>query len=344
MNKGLLSLLTITLSTSVVAQNTVDVYGLDSKASAAIEKKYHASLDKLAQALLKDDGTLSAADSAKLKQEKQALLQKIKTNEHLAYADLAIHFSKNHKDQYTVLELISTDQVQRMRFVRQTPKIKVETHPDDLVQKMVHYEAIEQQLLATQALPNQQAPCPVYHCSWGFSHPKLMPLFTTFVQEVPKNKALVLKALAKDPDPSRRAAAAALSGYFTNPKEIVRVLNPYVLDADSAVRAHAAEVVLSTKMKSMRTPVDIKPYIGLIESPSVQDRNRALAILSLAAQKKAPAARIKKQVARRLVDLLGLKEADNHAWAYQLLKQISHKNYSEHDISAWEKWAIAVAK
>jgi hypothetical protein len=144
--------------------------------------------------------------------------------------------------------------------------------------------------------------------------------------------------LNEEHNPTRRASAVLLVGHFTDPKEIINTLLPYINDEDSTVRNNSMRVIATTLVKAKRLTLDVRPFLELLNSPYLTDRNKALFILyNLSISARVRAACIKSAV--RLVALLALKQPNQHDTAYLLLKQISGQDFGEHNVPAWRQWA-----
>jgi len=86
------------------------------------------------------------------------------------------------------------------------------------------------------------------------------------------------------------------------------------------------------------TDVDATPFLDLLASPSVTDRNKALYVLFAVSQSPEGKKQLIQQGGDRLLAILQLKQLNNHGIAYLILKQLSGRDLGEHNISAWRAW------
>lgn len=319
----------------------VDMYGADPQLTQHILKKYGAQVSDLSlqfhQKTLKNS---EADDFKKLYEERAHLIDQIKKEGNFIHADLqTVIYSE--KKIVTTIEVIKQKDKQRLAYLNPDPDKRRQQQPiprthNDLIDEMNTYLELSGQLfIKGEIIP---AECPVYHCSSGFKHPKLEHFLKIFNQGVIKNKALILKTLAGDTDPKRRAAAVFLMGHLTNPKEIMTILIPYINDKDDIVRNNAMRVIGSTMDAAKWYDINITPFVAMLDSPYNTDRNKALYILSRAIQLDKNKYQVAQCAKDKLLALLALKQPNNHEFAYIILKEISQKDLGEKNISAWKQW------
>jgi hypothetical protein len=86
--------------------------------------------------------------------------------------------------------------------------------------------------------------------------------------------------------------------------------------------------------------VDVAPFIALLDSPYTLDRNKSLMVLSEVAKKNKYQQEILQKSQDKLIQLLALKQPNNHEFAYKILKEISKKDFNEYDTEAWRLWLL----
>ena len=343
MIKTIMLICSITFSGVLFAGNIIDVYGIDDKQSKEIIKKYGKQIDEIEQSmqLAIRDSTKPGYDEKKLQAiftKREKFMDAIKKKKGYLMIDMQTIFYPDKKNQYTTIEVISKDEPQRLRYI--TPRIKENNYQNkgDIIDKMEEYTQTTIDLIFTNQLESKLGSCPVYHCSGGFNHPKLKPYLAIFNEGVSQHKQMIIDTLVKDPNPERRASAAFLVGHFANPNEIISILLPSVNDQNNGVRNNAIRVIAETMTKAKIHDIDPEPFLALLDSPYTTDRNKSLAVLFQSAESKTAKIKIKQQSGQKLINLLKLKQPNNHDMAYVLLKKISGKNYGEHDIKSWQKW------
>lgn len=330
--------------------STIDLYGDkdEEKVKTLIQKQSKAleSLSKLrikAMNRMEDKSILK-----KFTRLKAEIAQRIKKEGDYLYVDIDHIYYPHLKTQYTTIEVIKKEDAERMRFASkeglEEESLTRVVQKHDLIEDMISYKEKAIQLITQNKIPYFVPNCPFFHCITDFKHPDLKPFLTQFQQaaeSIAEKRAVVL-ALKGDKDRERRGAAALLVGHFKQEEEIITTLQPYVLDEDVEVRNNVIRVLLLTMIKSQKTPKDIRPFLQLLDSPSVTDRNKSLFLLLQAIQNKAAKRLVRQEAAKKLVDLLALKQPNNHDPAYEILKQISGKHFADTDLLAWNHWAMGL--
>lgn len=346
LKKGVFLISSLVLSMTAQSKNIVDIYGDDNKIGQQILSKYGQEIGKIEASLQKEgakyyDGKVDEATIEKLLTEKMRLIEKIKKEGSYSYVDFQNVIYPMEKNNYTTLEVVTKKQPERLKYIIDNSLFKPTMDPNkkhDVIAKRIEFDQLEFKLIFAHKLDHQSFYCPVYHCVTGFSNPQLKPYLALFNKAAIEDKKLILNTLHRDQDPERRAAAAFLVGHFSDPQEIVSTLLPLVKDKNEGVRNNAIRVIGMTVSKAKNTQLDIQPFIELLDSPYTLDRNKSLIVLSEVASNPEFKEIIIKNTQDKLIKLLELKQPNNHEFAYKILKNISGKEYSEHDSSAWENW------
>lgn len=271
--------------------------------------------------------------------QKKRLIAEIQHAGHFAFVDLqTVHYAR-HDPIYTTIEIIPRRSSARMHFLSESAPT-IDTKPHDVIELMRHYTALSMHLLLTQQLDPQDKACPFYHCVVSFQHPQLKPYLALFRQGVLEKKQSILDTLAQDPNSERRAAAAFLIGFFSSPHDIITLLSAHVDDPDYRVRNSVLRVIGATLDKAHFTHMDPKPFIGLLDSPYVTDRNKALQILRVLANSRQAQKIICQQGGQQLLRLLQLTQPNNHNLAYLILKKISHEHFGDQQFDQWKSWML----
>lgn len=322
-------------------KSTLDVYGADSRESEKLIKKYGKDITLLVDEAFAEIQASSGDDSKKmekLSQQKKRLLESIKNHEGFLYANMSTVFYPNDKTVHNTLEVITREQPQRMRFLDSGAPEKKQPPQSDVIAKMIKFNALEQSLVLNNRINLKDNSCPVYYCGTGFHHPELKPWLAVFNKAAISDRALILDTLKQDPSAERRAAAVYLMGHFKNPREIISLLSPHVNDSDAEVRNAVIGVMMATMHKAHITDINVQPFITLLSSPLLSDRNQSLLVLLQVAANKSLQKEIITQGGNHLIALLELKQPNNHLPAYHILKTISGKSFGENDIASWQKW------
>lgn len=338
-------LLHLILTMNAWAGDVVDLYGASPSASDRIIKHFVRQVREIESELTAEfassmDGNIRNPKRVEqLLQKKARLVNAIKRTGHFLFADLQTVSYPGDNDIYTTIEVVEKNQPERLQYVHPKHPIKSVAH-DDLINTMIVYQSIAMKLMMTGQLDLHDNSCPVYHCTVPFKHPKLKPYLALFNEGAVHQKQEIIQALNHDPDPERRAAAAFLIGHFNNPQDIMSLLSPHVNDEDEGVRNNVLRVMGETVARAHITTFDATPFLSLLDSPSVTDRNKSLLVLLTAADSSAGKKQIIQQGQARFIALLRLKQPNNHGMAYAILKKISGRDFSETDFTAWEQWFI----
>lgn len=330
-------------SVNVLAQGHIDLYGDDPTHAKAILKKYGRSIEQIESAILKNmttepyRETMSPA-SEKLLTRRQALIEKIQKEYGYTFVAFDTIYYGGNQGDYTTIEVVSPKQPERMRFV-ETPFRPVKHQlKNDVITQMNQYAVNTMMQFAKTRKNPASGICPVFHCIGSFDTPQFKTYLKAFNDTAIKKPDFILNTIKSDPDPERRAAAVFLVGHFKNPNEIIQILLPYALDKNAGVRNNAMRVIGETMRKAKIYDIDVNPLITLLDSPYDTDRNKSLFVLSEATKSTTSKAVIKQQGFEKLLNLLALKQPNNHELAYQILKTISGKDFGEHNLTAWTKW------
>lgn len=327
----------------------IDLYGDDNKIKTkSLIERYSKDIDAINQ--LKLDIIMSQSENSemgKLIHLKNEVAQKIQREGDYLYVGIDSIFYSHLKDRYSTIDVVTKDHPERLRFKivsgdENTLKDRI-VKEKDLIEEMIEYTDLMVKLNAQEKI-QPPANCPFFHCILGFDHPKLKPYLNKFQEGVIKDKEKVIQTLKADTDSERRKAAAFLVGHFSNPSEINSLLQTYILDANEGVRNNVIRVLAAVMSKTNKIEIDIEPLLSLLDSPSITDRNKSLFFLFYASRAEEAKKVILQKAGLTLVDLLALKQPNNHDIAYLLLKQISGKDFGERNISEWKKWVMKFSK
>ena len=346
MKKSLSLMGAMAFSMSLTAQSVVDLYGENDKGAEVIMKKYGRAVGAMEDALiveyLKDTAHPNKEKMGKLIVKKKKLLAQIKKERGYLYVDFDTVSYPGEKKRYTTIEVITKSNPDRLRFISPNTESKsqdkAEKHTPDLIDEMLVYNDLSIHLEMEGKIIHKQGECPVFHCTSGFNYPTLKPYLARFNTGVIKEKKLILETLKSDPSIDRRAAAIFLLAHLTNPREIISILTPYINDKSTTVRNNAMRVLAETLRGSQSVDFDAMPLLSLLDSPYETDRNKSLWMLYAIADSKVAKPLIVKHGGDKLIDLLKLKQPNNHEIAYMVLKKISGKDYGERNIAGWKKW------
>lgn len=340
------------------AKAIVDIHGLQGVLAQRLLQEYAPKIEVIETELMHlllqmNQGPSPMRRYRCLIGRKKRLIKSIRDQGKFGFVDLQTVYYPNDNNSYTTLEIVDHPRSKRMRYVSLISQNRflgllntirnqmMALYQRDLIAKMLQYQTWVMQLLLTHQLDNDSEECPVYHCIASFHDPRLQPYLTVFQRGAITEKLMIINTLRQDKNPRRRSAAALLVGHFQDPKEIISLLSMGVEDSDSEVRNNVLRVMATTLYKAHLSQMDSGPFIRLLDSPYVTDRNKALSILIMLAEDPNAQAQILQQGGAHLVDLLRLTQPDNHDLAYTLLRKVSHQNFGELQFEKWSKWVGA---
>jgi hypothetical protein len=330
-----------------MSTHAVDVFGLSNKDAQQIMKTYGKNLSEIESAFRKksihfysNHGPREFHDG--IIEKKQALIKRIKKENDFLFVDLQTIFYPDDNAFYTTIEIIDNAHPERLRFVNTTTigesTIIKSSHPPDLIDSMIEYTHTGIELMVNHKIDYATFRCPAYHCTAGFQHPMLQPYLKIFDLGAIKQRGFILKTLAHDPDPQRRAAAAFLVAHFHDPHDIITVLTPHVVDHSEDVRNNVMRVIGETMTRGEVSHINVMPFLNALDSPYISDRNKALLVLVKASDDKTSREIILQKGGEKLIALLQLKQPNNHDLAYLILKKTSKEDFGSTNWVAWKDW------
>lgn len=354
MMKRNLVLTALLISLNASANSVVDIYGLDKAEGQKILAKYARKVAEIETDMLSVQSHINEKDSErkmiKIANKRHDLMKKIMKENGYLFVDFQTVKYVDEKNTFTSIEIIDKKHQERMRFVSAMPMSNFYnelTHPkksapkNDVITTMHQFSDKASDLFMSHQIPMDTS-CPVYHCLVGFDHPELKPYLSLFNNAVVRDKKMIIETLRHDKDEERRADAAFLIGHFRDPHEIMTVLAPSVMDKSIEVRNNAMRVISETMRTTKTADIDVMPFLNLLDSPYVTDRNKALNVLLQATRSKQLSELIIEKAGKRLVTLLQLKQPDNWQPAYLILKTVSGRDFGVKNVAAWKQWVSSM--
>jgi len=317
-----------TLSKQYLVKN-YEVFGTKQITIETIEQKLGNHLQQLTEAYEKNNKQL--IDSLR-----NYIAYKIEQLGNFAFVSVsAIRYFSNGKPVYITIDIVDVaDKTKRMPFIPLPNDSFID--PDSLLFYWQRYAEIGQPLMENNKI-DFSLPCPAFHCLYGFGSLELLPFGKRFSKFVPINKDRLVTILKKDKDPNKRATAAYLLAHLIDGNELVSILLGSINDASSLVRNNVMRVLSEIAMRYPEIQIPLDLIINAINYPSTSDRNKALAVLFSLAGSKKNVPVIKEKAGQILINLLKLKQPNNHLPAYFILKKISDQDFGETNYEAWSR-------
>jgi hypothetical protein len=257
----------------------------------------------------------------------------------LAFVDLSTITYFSPRATYLTVDLVDEeDRAERMTF----DPAPTGTHadPDGLLALWNEYERKAMGMMMDGTLKATAEACPFWHCI-SFGHEALIPYRDAFGKRVPPVERELVAVLREEKRDHERGAAAYLLAHLASGPRVVELMLPSMSDPSQHVRNNAMRVLALIASNHPEVAIPIGPVLAALRYPSTTDRNKASAILEGITSRGVSAelrAQILASVGELLVDMLALRQPNNHDFAYKILKHLSGRDLGERNIEAWRAW------
>lgn len=256
-----------------------------------------------------------------------------------AFVDLATITYFSPRRSFVTVDLVdAADRGRRMCF----GPAPTATHadPDGLLALWREYHDKALGMLMDGTLQPTREPCPFWHCI-TFAHASLVPYRDAFASRVAAVERELVAVLREDLRAAHRGAAAFLLAHLASGPRVVEYLLPSIRDPDATVRNNAMRVLALIALDHPEIAIPLEPVLAALAFPATTDRNKAAAILSALARRPEHHHAIRDRAGDVLVDMLALRQPNNHDLAYEILTRISGRDLGEHAVAAWRAWVRA---
>lgn len=321
--KIFLNIIFLSLCALSIFADDIDVFGVDDITQQKILKRF-------GRPVLMNQKKIFYARSSGVNMEQKNLEQAIVHQFHLPAVRFENVYYPNHSF-YTTIEVLPKP-LQESASYQYIPK-----KPYDLIDRMIIFkdEAIKLYLKQPQLASELQ--CLDFHCLVE-EHSILQSELDDFRKLVPQQMVLVDKTLLGDKNLERQRAAIFLLAYYPNHKLILQRLET-LLHHQNRFIVHDTLRLLGEYLKHYpKTSVNIKQISNFLSAHDLAVRHKALLVLEVLAHQKCHHLELKQETGQALLELLKLKQPNNHELAYQILCLISQKNDADTDLPAWNKW------
>jgi hypothetical protein len=255
------------------------------------------------------------------------------------YLDLAYvrYFDHEQPTGYLTIDVVErADSAVRMAF-RPVPTDTV-PDPDGTLAAFSAYLERGMALLMAGALAGPEPPCPVLHCPPGFHHETLRAEGERFLRAAPRHREAIARALHRDADAQRRAAAAFLLGLTDDADAAAALLADALADPAPAVRNNALRVLIMAAQREPPVAIPLGPVIRALHYPATTDRNKAAYVLLGLASRPEHRAEILRDAGPVLLDMLALEQPNNRDPAWEVLRLLSGEDRPAEDVVGWRAW------
>lgn len=310
---------------------TVDVYGTDHVTGRELLERYDSEFRALAEYARGDTTALTPGIRARLREGIRAIGD-------FAWIDLSV---VAYPGEETLRIGITLDVVERAdsarRMAFRAPPSDTVPDPGGLLEAWREYEVRAFRLLRSGELSADTGPCGAHHCFLGFDHDQLAAYGREFSAEVPRRADALRRVLREDADPRKRNSAAYLLAHLEDPQRVADHLVPAIPDPDDGVR-NAVLRVLWQLAANPEVTIPLDPLLTALDYPSATDRNKAASALLHLAERPEYRERILREAGPILLEMLSLKQPNNHDPALGVLRELSGRDLGEDDVEAWRRW------
>ncbi|KTD37575.1 hypothetical protein Lmor_0438 [Legionella moravica] len=181
--------------------------------------------------------------------------------------------------------------------------------------------------------------CPFIHCTWGFDKEELKNDAPELKAGSSKYKDQLIDIIKYSNNDEERGQAIFILANTDDYHEITQLMISLTNDPSELVRNNSMRVLGAILSKYDIHGLDIHNILLALNYPYVTDRNKAAYVLwDMVRKDKSIHRLVIKESGNTLINLLKLKQPNNHDYAFLILKEISHQNYSEHDFQRWQQW------
>lgn len=256
---------------------------------------------------------------------------------YVGFSMITYHSSASQQGKFLSIDIVDKQEENRRMSFLPEPTGNPQD-PDRLISEWREYERKGWELVK-QGMIQFPVDCPVLHCTTGFSHPNLNAYLEIFDQGANKNFEELLDVFRHHKDPSSRAAAAFLLVHSKkNEKIILDELSFRIRDSSKIVRNNVLRVFADAGFRKPGIQLPVEAVIDAFDFPTTLDRNKALAILSTAANDPSEKTRILNGIGIKLIDVLKLKQPNNREFAHIILVRLAGKDFGATNYEAWKYW------
>lgn len=314
----------------------LDTFGSSRIAEEEIRSKFGEAIDELVRAWNEQDKPKYDALDAEIQ---HAIMQSYG----FAYAKVSLitYFDNPSCPSLTIDVVEPRDQKRRMPF-KKTPTGRY-GDLDGLFKKWDEYVAAGFDLMQKGELSEKDFyPCRQFHCVWGHRHPRLAAYEKIFEDEVAAHQQKIAQIYLDDANPDKRANAAFLLAYMRDIHQLMAILQQGFTDSNFNVRNNSLRILIYIAKDHPEIQLPIDQILTALDYPDTTDRNKAAAILFMVADNPETRARYQTQLNLAipiLLEMLALKQRNNHEYAFLILKLLSGRDFGEYDLPAWKEWA-----
>lgn len=321
-----------------------DIYGVDHKSKVDIIRDCSTSISEYVQyssalGVVPKKFTEKQMDDFKKRRDKAMLC--INKKNTFIYTEISPTTYFNPLEIYTTIDIVRKEDSYRIPNKSRNIDLNLVVNEDlkSVFSQWNEYAQLNLRKLSNNTFSYKNKSCPVDHCIWGFSSDEKKHFLSYFINSSNKYSNELKWIIAKSKDDILRANAVFILAHSNQSFDNAKFLSDFINDKSNSVRNNVMRVLSSIYKKHKSIPVSTAQLCKALNYPDTTDRNKAaMSLLSIAQGNPKEGKKIIKLCGNTLIDLLKLKQPNNHNPAYQILKEISGKNYKETGYSSWASW------
>lgn len=339
----LLSSLIFMLGNLNANPNNFDIYGVDPNLQEKIFSKCEEEIreyDHLSQQIklsLKVDKRM-----IKRHEVEMSIIKKVNTLGEFSVVSIStITYPQNHTT-YSTLDIVQKNDSSRL------PRSSIQ-HEKKLTRKSAalkklfkiwnNYTNRTLTLMNESKFDMKARSCPVIHCTWGFDDKELKNEVPELKAGVSKYKDQLIDIIKYSNNDEERGQAIFILANTQEYHEIAQLMISLINDPSELVRNNSMRVLGAILSKYDIHSLDIHNILLALNYPYTTDRNKAAYVLwDMVRKDRSIHSLVIIDSGTTLINLLKLQQPNNHDYAYLILREISHQNYSEHDYQHWQQW------
>jgi hypothetical protein len=271
-----------------------------------------------------------------------SLVKKVQTLGDFSLVHLSTVNYQGTMGTYTTLDIVQKADSSRLPKSPIRSDIKTIKKPEELKQVFHVWADYVSQFLVVLSQKNvdmKSRSCPVVHCVYGFDKNQETHMLPQLKIGASKYKNQLIDLIKYSADDEERGDAIFILANTTDYHEIAQLMMQLTNDSSETVRNNSMRVLGAIMAKYELPDLDKHSILLALNYPYVTDRNKAsYVLLDIVRHDKASHSMVLRESGDTLINLLKLKQPNNHDIAYLILKEISHKNYAEHDYKHWQQW------
>ncbi|MCC5792143.1 MAG: HEAT repeat domain-containing protein [Legionellaceae bacterium] len=292
--------------------------------------------------MYRSSGQPSENDLLHRLQLEEQIFGKVKQLGDFAEVKISVVYYPSDQTMFGTMDIVKANEVYRIPSKKRVPdqsKVMPTNGTKSLLKIWRDYDERKLDLLRQNKLDLSKTSCPALHCTWGFDKEDIKNILPKLQAGVMQHKQALMNIIENSADDDERGDAIFLLAHDTHYQDIANFLMDFTDDASDLVRNNTMRVLGAIVDKHKVKNLKLSKIILALNYPYVTDRNKAAYVLfGIIKSRPETHAQVLNQSGNTLIELLKLKQPNNHDYAYQMLKVLSHKNYDENDYTRWSKW------